>query len=129
MVKKHNFKTRLLSVFIGIIAGIWIGWVAHITLTNYTEINLLPVWMIVGGILVGLMALKLPRTTEILIAGFVVAIIVIGALWDLIINDWSRLRAMILLSGLGIIIVDVFLGSITYKDIGKMAKRMAGAKG
>jgi len=130
-LKKLSSTQRVMSIIIGMIAGIWVGWVVNITLKNYdkTFAYSLPILIIIGAILIGLLAFKFPRTTEIFIAGFVVSLIVIGAVWDLIIDDWSMLRAMILLSGLGIIILDVLLGSITYKDITKIGKRLAGGKG
>ena len=46
----------------------------------------------------------------------------------MIINDWSRLRSIMLISGVIILVIDIFLGTITYVELAKIGKRIAGMK-
>lgn len=127
-MKTKLTNQRILSVIIGFVSGAWLGWVMNITLNNYdlTFPGSLPTLIILLAALVGFWAYKMPRTVEILIAGGVISLILIGAIWDLIINDWSSQRALILLTGLGILLFDVFFGSITIKDVARVGKRLFG---
>jgi len=128
MSKKLKFHKRILSIIIGLISGIYFGWLLNVALNNYYNPPSFIFWIVLPfvSILLGLSAFKFPRTTEVLIAGFIISFILIGGLWDLLINDFSMLRAKIILGGIIILTMDILIGSVTIFELKKVGKRLFG---
>jgi len=124
MKKKISFS----SILISLIAGAFWGYMMLSKI--FLDLNF-PYYTILGtAVLAGVfltLGASVPRFAEILVAGISILLIT-QASWDFVVWDGSTTRLTILLGSLGILLLDIFIGKITYKSIIKIGKKQLGAK-
>lgn len=128
--KRHN---KNISAIIGLIAGLFFGWMmlARIISVIANTGSILLWHQLLGAAILGsvflVMGLKLPRFTEIVIAGICI-LTMYQAVWDFGAWDWSKWRRLMLVGSTIILIFDVILGAITWKDIARIGRKQLGAR-
>lgn len=116
------------SLIVALVAGLFWGYMMLGRLIDaYFQTAKAPlIGAIILSILLLFMAYKTPRTTEVLIAG-VALLLIVQACWDYSVWDWNNRRNIILLGSIGILILDMVIGAIQFKQIKKIGKKQLGA--
>jgi len=129
-MKKRLLSSRLVSLFLGLLVGGFYGWTIIARVLSSFNNEILLIHNIFGAILLGgalaFMGFKLPRLTEVFIAGFSI-LIILQAIWDFGVFDWSQRRAVLLIGSVIILFLDMIIGTITWREVGKIGKRQLGA--
>ena len=132
MAKKFNLKSILVSSFIGFLAGGFFGWMVLARfLSLITGGEVLLIHQILGALILGgfflILGLRLPRFTEIIVAG-ICLLMILQASWDFGAKDWNTWRTIMVTGSSIILLLDIVVGAITWKELGKMGKRQLGVR-